>query len=451
MPKAIPHPLLSSCKGRNNVTFKDACNRVERELNSIWENSETGGLNAIEIQKRAIIGYEKEVLSLKAQIRDALIKLEILAEIPSWYLSTEDAIFHEVWGIAGMSEWFTPDYRESSSAKIIGDRIYFLKDGVMRLMPQKIDADRREQLVRALLLRTPEERADKTFHELYMLDGTRVTIFREGISKKNLDVIVFRRYIVPKYSFEEQAKRETIPKEAIPFLESMVELGYNVAFCGSVRSAKTTFLSTWQSYEDPTLEGVMIETDPEIPIHELMPEAPVVQLVADGEELGKISKNLMRSDADYFILAEARDGIALDTAVRIAGKGTRRMKMTFHLKDPKRFAADAAAEIIRSLGGDLNETALRVASSFDYIFHFINLRKKNKKKLNAIYEMSSTGGKVSYSEICKYDVQNDEWKWTHNIGEDKAEQGREEDPVKFLKFCEELSRMAGAESNVDIT
>lgn len=424
------------------MDFAKVCELVESELNSSWEAFDIDDFSAIELQKKAIIGYKNEVEVLKTQIKDALNRLDIKVDIPEWYSNVEEAIFHEVWGITGIAEWFSDEYKNSSSAKIIGDRIYFLVDGVMKLMPQKIDADRRDQLVRALLLRTPEERSDKAFHELYMLDGTRVTIFRDGIAKNGLDVIIFRRYIVPIYSFEEQSSRKTIPREAIPFFENMVSLGYNVVFCGSVRSAKTTFLSTWQSYEDPTLEGVMVETDPEIPIHELMPEAPVVQLIADGENLGSISKNLMRSDADYFILAEARDGIALDTAIRIAGKGTRRMKMTFHLKDPRRFATDAAVEIVRSLGGDLNETSLRVASSFDYVFHFVNLRNKNLKKLNAIYEMSAENGQISLIQICKYDVQNDEWEWNMHIGDDKESQGKEENAKLFEEFYSELEKLS---------
>lgn len=44
---------------------------------------------------------------------------------------------------------------------------------------------------------TPEERLDKDFHEVYMRDGTRVTIFRRAMVKKGQDVIIFRRYVVP--------------------------------------------------------------------------------------------------------------------------------------------------------------------------------------------------------------------------------------------------------------
>jgi pilus assembly protein CpaF len=426
-------------------TFEELCSAVDSVLTDEW-NDPGLSFDAVSLQKRAIIGYGEETGAIKKRICEIIFEsgsnpahgtnpvqgtnpITLPCDIPAWYDSVEDAVFHEVWGLAGVAEWFGPRYLTSSSAKVIGDRIYFLEGGKMRLMPQTIKKDRREQLIRALLLLSPEERMDRDFHEVYMLDGTRVTIFREGLAKDGLDVIIFRRYTVPSYTFEEQALRGTIPYEAIPLFENMVRCGFNVAFCGSVRSAKTTFLSTWQSYEDPSLEGVMVETDPEIPIHKLMPEAPVVQLIADGEKLINISKNLMRSDADYFILAEARDGIALDTAVRIARKGTRRMKMTFHTRDAKCFAQDAAVEIVRSFGGDIEETAQRIAGSFDYIFHFIHLRSKNQKKLKAIFEISNIDhNNITVNEICEYDVDKDTWHWHHLISPAKRRIAAEEDP-----------------------
>jgi pilus assembly protein CpaF len=174
-----------------------------------------------------------------------------------------------------------------------------------------------------------------------------------------------------------------------------------------------------------------------------MPDAPIIQLIANGARLSAISKDLMRSDADYFILAEARDGVALDTAVRLARKGTRRMKMTFHTRDPKAFAFDAAGEIVRSMGGSVSETAISVAGSFDYVFHFTSLRSTRAKKLTSIYEMglSDDGSRVVMSEICRHDPITDLWKWTYHIGEDKRAAGVREDASAFLDFDTRLRAM----------
>ncbi|MDR1136320.1 MAG: CpaF/VirB11 family protein [Clostridiales Family XIII bacterium] len=426
--------------------FEELCNRVEAEFQREWEEEHSDADKILTVQKRAIIGYRKEVTYFKNKITTLIRKYKAeTTPYPAWYVSLADAVYHEKWGMAGMAEWFGEKHLESSSAKIIGDRVYFLENGTMTLKPQQISLARREQMTRAFLLLTPDERLDREFHEIYLLDGTRVTIFRGVLTKPSQDVIIFRRYIIPNYSFEEQALRGTIPAESVGLFKDMVRIGYNVAFCGPVRSAKTTFLSTWQSYEDSTLEGVMVETDPEIPLHRLMPEAPVVQLIADQDKLKNISKNLLRSDADYFVLAEARDGIALDTALRMARKGSRRMKITFHTKDPMSFADDMAVEIVRMMGGELRDTAQRVASSFDYIFHFIQLKMKNQKRLRGIYEMSfmHESREIRMTEICRYRYGDDKWEWNYHIGQDKRETGLEEDQEAFESFERGLRRIAG--------
>lgn len=432
-------------KTKEQKDFFELCAAIGEEFLQEWEENQENMKRALEIQKKAIIGYENEVNYFKSKIREALRRHEAEdTPYPQWYDSLTDGIYHENWGLAGISRWFSENMRDSSSAKIIGDNIYFMEKGQMVLQPQKISKARRKQLVRAFLLRTPEERMDKECHEVYMLDGTRVTVFQGAMVKEDRDVIVFRRYIIPVYSFEEQAARGTIPREAIPLFKEMVRLGFNVAFTGAVRTAKTTFLSTWQSYEDRRLEGVMVETDPEIPLHKLMPEVPIIQLIADGDKLKAITKNLLRSDADYIIMAEAREGVALDTVLKMASKGTRRLKITFHTRDPLDFPYDVAAEIVKSMGGEIDYVAGRAAASFDYIFHFVQLADKNCKRLKSIYEIGydKKRKRIREKQICGYDYEKDSWKWYNVISEDKQLSAEEEDAEAFARFAELLSGLS---------
>jgi pilus assembly protein CpaF len=178
-----------------------------------------------------------------------------------------------------------------------------------------------------------------------------------------------------------------------------------------------------------------------------MPDAPILQLIADNDKLKYLSKNLLRSDADYFILAEARDGIALDTAVKVASKGTRRMKITFHAREPLDFCYDVAFEIVKSLGGELDSTARKVAVSFDYIFHFIQLKNKNQKRLKSIYELSlnRSSQQIVMKQICAYDQKSDDWHWEYSIGEDKRKLGEEENSQALDAFLTELERLASQE------
>lgn len=447
MEKFYLEELINSGKvdNKSKMEFARLCEIINVDFMRDWDQGLESMEHIVEIQKKAIIGYENEVHYFRSKIKEYIKghKAENVI-FPSWYKSLDEAIYHENWGLAGIGEWFSSEFTSSSSAKIIGNRIYFLEDGKMILKNQKISKFRREQLVRAFLLLTPDERLDKDFHEIYLLDGSRVTIFRGSLVKDGEDVIVFRRYIIPEYSFEEQAKRKTIPYEAISLFVDMVKLGYNVAFTGAVRTSKTTFLSTWQSYEDQSLEGVMLETDPEIPLHKIMPDAPVIQILADNEKLLTVTKNILRSDADYIIVAEARDGLALDTAIKVASKGTKRMKITFHTKSPLDFCYDVACEIVKVMGGDIHYTANKVASSFDYVFHFIQLKNKSQKRLKSIYEISfdAENQKINMIEICSYNYYDETWKWTNRISTDKVTAGLEEDACAFEEFSGKLKDLA---------
>ncbi len=425
-------------------SFFETCEKIKTAFFDDWQNQDNSSVS-LEIQRRAIIGYEKEKNFFKNRIYELLKEFNMLnTTCPSYYEDLVDAIYQELWGLAGMSQWFSDDFSESSSAKIIGENIFFMQNGKMQLMPQKISSERKNQLIKAIMLATPEERMDKDYYEMYMLDGTRVTVFTEPMAKKNQASIVFRRYIIPSLSFEEQARRGTIPKAIIPMLKSMIAVGYNVIFMGAVRTAKTTFLSTWQSYEDPSLEGVMVETDPEIPLHKILPNSPIIQLIADGEDLSSISKNLMRSDADYLIMAEARDGIALDTAMRIANKGTKRMKLTVHSRNPYQLPLEAAMEISNAVGGNVEMIMNKFANSFDYIFHFVQLKDKSQKRLMGIYEMGiDSKGKLRINEMLAYDPSSDKWKIvSKTISDDKKKYGLESDELAFKSFRKELKKLS---------
>lgn len=428
-----------------DMSFEKLCEVVGVEFRKRWQEERDDFIGAMLLQKKAIIGYEKEVGYLIDKI-DEFIKSKNYFSVPypSWYESLAEGIYHENWGMAGMAEWFGERFRNSSSAKIIGNDIFYLDRGKMKLMEQKISKDRREQLIRGFLLLTPQERMDRDFHEIYLLDGTRITIFKGKMVKQDREVIIFRRYIIPEYSFKQQESFGTIPKGSGILFEYMVKAGFNVAFTGPVRSAKTSFLSTWQRYEDPELEGVMVETDPEIRLHEIMPFSPIVQIIADNEKLKNISKNLLRSDADYFILAEARDGIALDTAIRIASKGTRRMKMTFHTRDPLDFPYDVASEIVKSMGGDIAITSKKVAASIDYIFHFVQLADKSKKRLKCIYELlyDKSEDVIKMQEICRYNFRSDNWRFSYLISEEKKRLAEEENYKAFHSFDLQLKKMS---------
>ena len=135
----------------------------------------------LEKEKRAIMGFEEDMDEYRNDIRQIIGEEGIEnAECPEWYRNLAEGIFNELYGLAGLAPWAydeTEAYRKSSSAKLIGDRLYCLIDGVSRLQPQTICSRRREQLKRAMLLATPRERLEDGFHEVYLRNGIRITIY----------------------------------------------------------------------------------------------------------------------------------------------------------------------------------------------------------------------------------------------------------------------------------
>jgi len=398
-----------------------------------------------DLQKKAIIGEPSAVAIYKKDIEDYLrANKKTEAWYPEWYTDLVDAIYHENWGLAGLAEFFTDKYSDSSSAKIRGQDIFFLINGKQHRMPQKINKARRDKLQHALCMANDKTRYDEPSHEVYMVDGSRVTIYTDKMTPPDADAIIIRRYVVPEYSFEAQAERKTISYDMIEFFKLLVKLRYSTVISGAVRTAKTTMLSTMLSYIDKTLEGVLVQTDLEIRIEKILDGAPVITILADDDKLKSVVKQLMRSDCDWMVFGEARDALSLYTALEIGSTGTRGMMLTFHDKDPREVPRDIAIRIVGEMQGGVDIYTEKVAKTFDYIMHFIQLKDKSQKRLSAIYELTydRENRQAVTKQICKYMPATDDWQWKYILDTYKEEEGDTEDEEALKLYKEELQRLA---------
>lgn len=414
------------------LSFEEACRRIKDCFDYEWKDfDDFEKMERLELEKAAILGYEEAMNYYKTRIAE-LIRQEHLeeAQVPRWYENLIEGLFAELYGLAGLSPWVydkTEVYKNSSSAKLIGDRLYCLIDGKPCLQPQSIGKERREQLKRAFLMNSPQERMERGFHELYLTNGIRITIYSGLRTKPNEDIMVFRKYLLQDLSFENLSELGTIPQEAVPLFREMVCIGFNVLFTGPVRSGKTTFLQVWQRCENPQMEGLAISTDPETPWEKIMPDAPIMQLVADGEELAEITKSLLRGDNDYVILEEMRDAQSYRLALELASIGAGRCKATVHSGDIGTLPYKIASKIRSVYGGDEQSLIAQVFRSFDYVFEFSQQKDNRAKKvLKSISELCYENEKdvVSIHKICEYDAVQKKWNWNSHLGEDKEEKLR---------------------------
>ena len=151
--------MLESQKADSNSTFSfvDLCQKIKEAFFTDWDKGESAKAT-LEIQKKAIIGYAKEVQFFKVRIIELINEFHAEnTKYPLWYGSLEEGVYHENWGLAGISEWFLPAFAQSSSAKIIGDRIYFLQDGKMCLRRRKFLLSEKNNSLRLFFLRHPKK------------------------------------------------------------------------------------------------------------------------------------------------------------------------------------------------------------------------------------------------------------------------------------------------------
>lgn len=441
------------------MEFNDVCEQVRKHLAQEWKNrGERERAEFLEFEKRAIMGYEDDMDSYIEIIRNIIRETiegtdkEEKRICPDWYPELAWGVFHQLYGLAGVAPWAydtDPKYKMSSSAKLIGDRLYCLIDGKSVLQPQRINKARREQLKRALLLSSPRERLETGYHEVYLRNGIRITIFGGEKTKDEQDVMIFRKYIVDNLSFKQLADLGTIPSDSIELFERMIEIGFNIIIAGPVRSGKTTFLRVWQKQEIKELEGLCISTDPETPWHKIMPDSPLMQLVADGRELENITKSIVRGDNDYVILEEMRDAAAFNIALEIMGTGTHRSKFTVHTSDVTGLPFKMASKIYGRYGGSFKGILQQIFTCYDYIFEFCQCEmNRAEKRLKAIWEYCYDGSSdtAEIHKICEFDFEKECWKWNKHIGKDKVEKGKLR-PEAFKEMEEKMKKL---EANMPI-
>src|SRR5690606_2964674 len=132
--------------------------------------------------------------------------------------------------------------------------------------------------------------------------GTRVTL---TIPPRTLiPTIVFRRFVVNKFSFEEQAKKKTIAEQDIPLFRILAKARLNVIIAGHVESGKSTMLKTMYAERPKDLVSLLIEEHPESFLKRDFPDRLVHEFSIKDQEIEKTLRTILRFDHDYVIMQE---------------------------------------------------------------------------------------------------------------------------------------------------
>lgn len=393
-----------------------------------------------EIEHNAILGDINSERILIPEINSFLRDNNLQGiTYPGFFDSLAHAIYHEIYGFGVFYKW--NQYPESPSAKIIGKEIWFKIDGVFEKQKEELrDDDHIYEIFRAL------EVANRGFKinesnpraEIEMKNGTRVTLSIPPASM--LPTIVFRRFIVRNFSFDEQARRGTIAKEDVPLFNVMANLYLNTVIAGQVESGKSTILKTFYGARDPKQVAILIETSPETYLKRDFPERLVHDFYTKNGDIEDTIRHALRVDHNYLIFQEVR-GIEAEGAIKATERGTTGLLMSYHITDPTSTPEQLAGHIIDEFPNRRLSNEIRRISKYLDIGITMETFEGNKKKVTSIYEIcyEKKEDRAYINYLMKYDEKHDRWEYNDEISEGlkqkiyKCSEMRADEFIKHLK------------------
>lgn len=434
----------------NYQLFYTLVNEVDQYLIRLKDEAPNKDWN--EVQFRALIGDKDGELEYLQIIEDYLEKhKKTYVSFPKWYRSLNEAIFHEIIGLAGVAEWLYLD--DSSTCKIIQPNIYFRESesGNMVKKPQSISREQFDRLVTMLCHSNLEKRKNDPVIEILIRGNIRATIYNNVNKAASEGTITFRKYVLQSqskggYKFEQLAERGMFGYEACSLLESMVQCRFNVNFIGAPNTGKTTLLSYYSSYEKPDLEGITIQNEAEFDSTVLVPDAPIIDFIINDENRNETKSAILRSDLEYLTYGEVRRGDELDLLLFLSTKGINGVKGTYHTAyNPEDFPYLVADQIQKSMGADLYPTMLNAAKSFDFLFETINHPFQRKSKLlKGVYELCLDPNNLTIycNAICLYDHEKQKWLYNNNLSYETVRRAKDinfEGYKRFKTILDELT------------
>lgn len=357
----------------------------------------------------------------------------------SMFRSLAHALFEHIFRFKNFYKW--QNVPESPSAKILGKEIWFKIDGTFVKQDEEFESEEEVyEIIRLLQQNNPNFKINEIQPqgELDLPDGTRITL---TIPPRTLyPTIVFRRFIVNRFSFEEQVRRQTIAQEDAPLFETLARIRSNVVIAGGVESGKSTMLKTFYAERPPDLVALMIESHPETFLKRDFPTRLVHEFSIKDQDIHQVLRTALRFDHDYVIMQEVR-GVEADAAIDGASRGATGLLMTYHVTNPSKVCEQLAQHVLDAYPARRYINEVRRAAQTLQLGMTMKTFPGNKKKVTSVFEINYDYEKdrawISY--LMKYDQFTNQWKYSDLISESLQEQMREESEDTLLDFQSLLS------------
>lgn len=435
-------------KKQDYLSFHELWGKVKDNFDAIYESKKLTNEDKekrLELEYEAMIGNLHAMNYLVDEIRAFLREEHLLnVECPSIYEDLATGCFHEIYGFGSFSKW--EKYPNSTDGIIQGKEIWFNLNGEFVRQEETLRDDYHIwEIIRSLQMKNKGLRINESNPEAEFDrdDGTRIKVLVPPRSFK--PTIIFRRFIVNKFSFKEQADRNTIPEEDIPLYDLLAKLHLNTIIAGKVQSGKSTMLKTIYAARDPRSVAVLIESSPESYLKRDFPDRLVHDFYSTDGDIRQVIRDALRVPHDYIIAQEVR-GIEAEGAISGTERGTRGLLMTYHITNPKNTPRQLSKHITDEFPSRIEKNEIeRIAEQLDLGITMTSI-KNNEKRVTSVYELyvdeETREPYINY--LIKYDKFSDSWQYNSRLSPYLKERLEEYDLEMAKKFIELLQRRAEA-------
>lgn len=396
-----------------------------------------------EIEHKATLG-DKEAMDMlideiQSYLRDSPyqnVKYDLM------FRSLAHALFEHIFRFKIFYKWqLSPD---SPSAKILGKEIWFKKDGKFEKQAEEFESvEEVYEIIRLLQQNNSKFKINEKQPqgELDLPDGTRITL---TIPPRTLyPTIVFRRFIVNRFSFSEQVRRGTIAQEDVPLFQTLAKIRANMVIAGGVESGKSTMLKTFYAERPDDLVALMIESHPETFLKRDFPKRLVHEFAITEQDIKSVLRTVLRFDHDYVIMQEVR-GVEAEAAIDGASRGATGLLMTYHVTEPSKVCEQLAQHILDEYPSRRYVNEVRRVAQTLHLGVTMKTFPGNKKKVTSVFEINYDFDKdtawISY--LMKYDEFSGLWNYNDEISDSLKYQMRVEGEKTYHDFQTLLSERA---------
>ena len=418
-----------------STTFTDVVEMVKNHFANIYSEEDVPSTEKVKrqsLEHKAILGEEEAEKILTEEVQTFLRENNLLGvKFPGVFETIQQAIYHELYRFGVFYKW--KKFIDSPSAMIQGKEIWFKINGEFVKQEEELRDDAHiSEIIRIFQVGSKRLKLNESNPqaEIETKDGLRIKIMIPPAAL--IPTIVFRRFVVKVFSFNEQANRQTIPFEDVPFFNNISNLYLNTIIAGEVESGKSTMLKTFYGARDPKKVAILIETSPETFLKRDFPDRLVHDFYTVHGDIKQVIADALRIDHDYLIVQEVR-GLEAEGAIGGTERGTRGLLMTYHITDPGNTPIQLAQHIVDEFPNrrQVNEIR-RIAKTLDIGITMATM-KGNKKKLTSLYEIcfDTNEDKAWINYLIVYNQRTGQWEYNSSVSEQLI--------FRMKKYNEELA------------